>query len=174
MFRNSQSLKHLPAVLLLSLFLQNVTPAHALDAATGNVILTVSGRISETNNDDVAEFDLDLLDHIKTVTFETSTIWTEGVQTFTGVELAALLEVLGVESGQLRATAVNDYAVDIPVSDAVVDGPIIAFMRNGETMSLRDKGPLWIVYPYDQSVQYQSELIYSRSIWQLDRIEVIP
>ena len=96
MFRNSQSLRHLPAFLLLSLFLQNVTLAHALDPATGNVILTVSGTISETNNDDAAEFDLDLLGDIKTVTFETSTIWTEGVQTFTGVELAAFLEVLGV------------------------------------------------------------------------------
>ena len=43
---------------------------------------------------------------------------------------------------------------------------------NGEIMSLRDKGPLWVIYPYDQNAAYRSEVTYSRSIWQLDRIEV--
>ncbi len=43
---------------------------------------------------------------------------------------------------------------------------------NGETMPVRRKGPLWIVYPYDSDEAYRSEAIYSRSIWQLDRIEV--
>ena len=38
---------------------------------------------------------------------------------------------------------------------------------------MRDKGPLWIIYPYDQNTDYQTEVIYSRSIWQLDRIEVL-
>jgi hypothetical protein len=50
----------------------------------------------------------------------------------------------------------------------------VAYLRNGAEMSMRDKGPLWIVYPYDAKPDYQSELIYSRSIWQLDRIEVQP
>ena len=75
--------------------------------------------------------------------------------------------------GTLKATAINDYAVEIPVEDAVEGGPIIAFMRNGAPMSVRDKGPLWIVYPYDSDPAYQTEVIYSRSIWQLDRIEVM-
>ncbi|MDP5360810.1 MAG: oxidoreductase, partial [Paracoccaceae bacterium] len=35
------------------------------------------------------------------------------------------------------------------------------------------KGPLWVVYPYDMSADYRSEVIYYRSIWQLDRIEVV-
>jgi hypothetical protein len=39
-------------------------------------------------------------------------------------------------------------------------------------MSLREKGPLWIIYPFDSSPEYQTELTYSRSIWQLNRIEV--
>ncbi|MEC8574513.1 MAG: oxidoreductase, partial [Pseudomonadota bacterium] len=39
-------------------------------------------------------------------------------------------------------------------------------------MSLRDKGPLWIVYPFDSDPAYQTEAIYSRSIWQLEEITV--
>ena len=40
-------------------------------------------------------------------------------------------------------------------------------------MSLRDKGPLWIVYPFDSNPSYSTEVTYARSIWQLDRIEVL-
>ncbi len=148
--------------------------ATALEPARGDLVLKVTGAITETNAGDAAEIDLEMLQEIGAVTFETSTIWTEGVDSFTGVELSVLLEMLGSTGSQLRASAVNDYAVDIPVSDAVDGGPIVAFLRNGEKMSLRDKGPLWIVYPYDLVPEYRSELIYSRSIWQLDRIEVLP
>jgi hypothetical protein len=31
-----------------------------------------------------------------------------------------------------------------------------------------------VVYPYDMSTVYQSEVVYTRSVWQLDRIEVLP
>lgn len=160
--------------LLLSCASLGPTAAQALDPATGDVVLTVSGAITQTNAGDTAEFDTSMLEAIGTVTFETSTMWTEGVQTFTGVELSALLEVLGVNGSQLRASAVNDYAVDIPIEDAVAGGPIVAFLQNGKAMSLRNKGPLWIVYPYDSSPEYRTEVIFSRSIWQLDRIEVLP
>ncbi len=148
--------------------------ADGLGDPAGEIVLTVSGDIKVTNTDSAAAFDMAMLEELGATTFKTTTIWTEGVQTFVGVELQGLLKALGVDSGTLSASAVNDYAVEIPVSDAVESGPIIAFRRNGAEMSLREKGPLWIVYPYDNNPEYQSELIYSRSIWQLDRIEVLP
>lgn len=146
--------------------------ARALDAPEGDVILTVTGAITQTNAGAAAAFDLAMLQAFAAIEIETTTIWTEGVQTFVGVELDDLLAAVGAEGAVLRAIALNDYAVDIPVTDAVDGGPVIAYLRNGAAMSLRDKGPLWIVYPYDSAPEYQSELIYSRSIWQLDRIEV--
>ncbi|MEQ9259268.1 MAG: oxidoreductase [Roseovarius sp.] len=159
--------------LLLGLAALCAAPAMALDAPEGEVVLTVTGAIAETNAGGAARLDIALLEEIGSVTFETTTVWTEGVQSFTGVPLVELLAALGAEGATLRASAVNDYAVDIPASDAVEGGPIVAFRRNGAEMSLRDKGPLWLVYPYDASPAYQTEAVYSRSIWQLDRIEVI-
>lgn len=144
---------------------QNVLPVPA-----GEVMLTVSGDIDITNGDGVAQFDRDMLEALPSATIATSTIWTEGVVEFTGVRLKTLLDVVGATDGTLSATAINDYAVDIPVSDAVEDGPIIAYQMNGAPMSVRDKGPLWVVYPYDENPRYRTEVIYSRSIWQLDRI----
>lgn len=104
--------------------------------------------------------------------FATSTLWTEGVVEFAGVSLKDFLAEIGVAEGRLSAVAINDYAIEIPVSDAVAGGPLIAYEMNGRAMSPREKGPLWIVYPYDSNVDYQSETIYSRSIWQLARIDV--
>ncbi|WP_284265623.1 oxidoreductase [Roseicyclus amphidinii] len=150
------------------------TAASALEPARGDVLLTVSGAIGQTNAGDEALLDLELLVRLGTTEFETETIWTDGPQTFVGVELVDLLAALEAEGDILRAVALNDYAVEIPVSDAVEGGPIIAFLRNGEEMSVRDKGPLWLVYPYDNVAEYRSEVTYARSIWQLARIEVQP
>ncbi|KEJ96009.1 hypothetical protein SAMN05444149_102366 [Pseudosulfitobacter pseudonitzschiae] len=147
--------------------------AQDLAAPEGDVILTVSGQIATTNVDDTAQFDLEMLEDLDATTFETSTIWSEGTQTFQGVSLKVLADRLGIDGATLRATAINDYAVDIPLTDAVEGGPIIAYKMDDATMSVRDKGPLWIVYPYDSDAAYRSEVIYSRSIWQLDRIEAL-
>jgi hypothetical protein len=146
--------------------------AEDLPAPTGEILLTVSGAISAANHGDVAVFDLDMLKAVGEVTFTTTTPWTEGEQSFTGVPLVALMQTVGVTGGTLTAKAINDYAIEIPVSDAVTDGPIIAYLQNGEPMSVREKGPLWVVYPFDSTDDYQSEVIYSRSIWQLTNIDV--
>ena len=132
------------------------------------VILTVTGL------EDVVEYRLSDLEALGLSTVKTSTIWSDGVQDFAGVSLLTLLQDLGVTEGAIMARAINDYAVEVPVSDAVENGPIIAHHRNGEPMSVREKGPLWLVYPYDENAEYRSEVIYSRSIWQLDRIEILP
>jgi len=139
--------------------------AFAPATAFAETLLRVTHDGTET------EYDREALEMLGAVTIETATIWTEGVQSFTGVPLATLAAELAIEDGVFLASAINDYTVEIPVSDAVEGGPIIAFLNNGEIMSIRDKGPLWIVYPYDDNPDYQAELIYSRSIWQLDRIE---
>jgi hypothetical protein len=165
-------IKRILASLACALFVMSPALADDLPAPTGEIVLTVTGKIAVTNQDGGAAFDLDMLKAIGEVTFKTSTPWTEGEQSFTGVPLNALLQAVGVTEGTLTATAINDYAVEIPVSDAVVDGPILAYLQNGNPMSVREKGPLWVVYPYDSKDDYQAEVIYSRSIWQLSSIDV--
>jgi len=41
-------------------------------------------------------------------------------------------------------------------------------------MPVREKGPLWIIYPFDATNAYRTESHYARSIWQLERIDVRP
>ncbi|MFZ7092923.1 molybdopterin-dependent oxidoreductase [Primorskyibacter sp. 2E233] len=140
----------------------------------GPVVLRVFGALPNTNIDGEALFDLQMLRDLPSTEFETTTIWTDGVQHFGGVSLGTLLEALGINSGSLEASALNEYLIEIPLDDAVDDGALIAYEINGKEMSVRDKGPLWIVYPYDDNPEYRSEVYYARSIWQLDTIEALP
>jgi hypothetical protein len=70
------------------------------------------------------------------------------------------------------AEALNGYAVEIPVADLDDKAPIVAYFINGESFSRRDKGPLWVVFPYDSDEKYKSEVNYAYSIWQLQRLTV--
>ena len=146
--------------------------ATPLPMPTGDVLLTVEGEIGRTNDGQRALFDREMLRNLGETSFETTTIWTDGPQRFTGVPLSAVMEALGVNSGTLRAYAINDYAVELPLGAPGEPEPLIAYAQNGAPMSVRENGPLWLVYPYDSDPALQTELIYSRSIWQLDRIEV--
>jgi hypothetical protein len=159
-------------VALLSLAWASAALAQDLPEPQGAVLLTVSGNITRTNSDGAARLDLEMLRAIGTTEVMTDTIWTAGTPVFTGVELDDLLTYLGATGSEIDATAINDYAVTIPWEDAVDGGAIIAFEMNGKTMSRRDKGPLWVIYPFASSSRYRTEVIYARSIWQLDRMTV--
>jgi hypothetical protein len=101
----------------------------------------------------------------------TTTIWTQGVQNFRGVPLSRLLDDAGITEGSVTATAINEYAIDIPLDEIDETYPIVAFHIDGAPISVRDKGPFWIVYPFDAAARWRTEVIFSRSIWQLDRLQ---
>ena len=146
----------------LSLLLALAGPALADDP-----LLTVVGA------DGTQTYDQAALQAFGPVSFATSTIWTEGQPTFTGVPLQTILTDAGIDEGTVSAVAINDYAVQIPVDEVTADYPIVAFQQDGQAMSVRDKGPLWVIYPYDSDPALQSEVTYARSIWQLVRIEAV-
>jgi len=140
---------------------------------TAAPLLAISSDTTLIDGNLTLKLDRDALMALPVTTFETSTIWTDGVHSFTGVSLADLAAEFSIKRGQFLATAINDYTVEIPFSDALEGGPIIAYLMDGEEMSVRDKGPLWVIYPYDNDADFRSEVIYSRSIWQLDRLEIV-
>ncbi len=168
--------RHSLVVLFFCLVLPLTTASWADDvmaAPAGRILLTVSGEISVSNVDGTAQFDLEMLRDFSALDISTTTIWTDRVHMFTGVPLALLLEGLGSSGSTLRAQAINDYAVDIPVASITKEAPILAYEIDGAAIPRRKKGPLWVIYPYDDNTDFRSELIYSRSIWQLDRITVL-
>ncbi|PJE29217.1 oxidoreductase [Pseudooceanicola antarcticus] len=137
--------------------------------ADDKVLLTVLNEEDEV----LAEFTLADLEAMPSTQVETTTNWTEGMQDFTGVPLASLIADIAPEASAVDATAINDYAVQIPADGWDEEFPIIAYKNHGKPMSVRAKGPLWVIYPFDSGAAYRSDVVYSRSIWQLDRLKVI-
>jgi hypothetical protein len=158
---------------LLTLCIGTFAMAEDSQVLKGSTILTISVGLEREDGGDTFVFDRAALSALPATNFETSTVWTNGVSSFTGVSLQNLALELGVNDGWFLATAINDYTVKIPLSDAVEGGPIIAYLKDGDEMSIRDKGPLWVIYPYDLNIDYRSEVIFSRSIWQLNRLEIL-
>ncbi len=146
--------------------------AESLVPPKNQVILTISGKISVTNTADGAQFDRDMLEALGTTEIKTWTPWTEGITTFEGVLAHDVLNAVGAYGSSVRANAINDYEVIVPVSDFEKYGVILATKKNGTYMRVRDKGPLWIIYPLDDFPHLKETAIYERSIWQLNKLTV--
>ena len=144
-----------------------------LPARTGPILLTVTGLDATLHPGGKLELDRGMLQAIGTATITTTSIWTEGRHTYTGVALKALAAELGAGDANLRFHALNDYAVEFAAGDSNDTAPILAYEVDGVPMSVRDKGPVWVLYPFDASAEYRTDMIYERSIWQLDRIDVL-
>ena len=86
--------------------------------------------------------------------------------------MSALLEHVGATGEVAEVLALNDYRTTIPVSDFMDYPVILALKQDGEYMSVRNKGPLFIIYPFDDFDELQADIYYSRSAWQVRRITI--
>lgn len=161
-----------PAFLTRLLFGAYALALSMTTSALGQDVIPLQVSTSATDAP-VIELSLETLDSLDQITFSTTTIWTDGDVQFSGVSLKALLAYLDVDGQSLEMVALNDYAVTMPVADLEDVAPILATRMNGETMSVRDKGPYWVVFPYDSDPKYSTETNYARSIWQLNRLKVV-
>jgi len=161
------------AALALSFALFLAAPwAVALDAAPGKVVLTITGQVEHANAGDRADFDMAMLEKLPQHSFTTATPWYAQARTFTGPLLRDVLAAAGARGAVLRAVALNDYKIEIPAADAEAFDVIVARLLDGKPMAVREKGPLFIVYPFDSHTELRSERYYSRSAWQLRTLDV--
>lgn len=161
---------HLATLLAAAWF--STSPAHALDKPTGDVVLTISGSLDHPNIDQTAQFDMAMLEKLKGRTGEMETPWTTGRTKFSGPFLRAILDAAGAHGSTLKVIALNDYSADVPVDDALALDTILATRMNDKPMSVRDKGPLFLIYPFDLQPEIFNEKYFSRSVWQIRAIEV--
>lgn len=159
------------SILILSLAWAG--PAWPQEEPTGPVILEVSGAIGSENGGSVARYDLAMLDRLEQGVIRTVTPWTEGLQTFEGPLGTALLSDVGATGNTIRAIALNDYTVTIPIADFEDYGVIFATRLEGSVMSVRDRGPIWVIYPWTDRPELKEDVFFARSIWQLRSIEVV-
>jgi hypothetical protein len=156
------------AVVFAALVFASVASAQSPQPGAGKPILTVTGKIAG----DTVAFDREQLESLGLVTVETKTPWYDHVVKFEGVPLDKLMEKVGAKGEKVVAVALNDYSSEIPIEDFAKYKTILALKRDGQYMPVRDKGPLFVIYPYDSQPELKSHKFYSRSVWQVTRLEV--
>ena len=161
------------AVLMASIPLAGFADTdHALAAPDGPVILTVSGKIGCTNVASEAQFDRAMLETLPQHEFDTSTPWTEGISHYRGPLMRDLLAHLEAKSDEVHVAALNGYEAEIPVSDFEDYDVILALEKDQKAIPIREYGPLWVLYPFDQDDALLSEQIRFRAVWQVMHIDV--
>lgn len=146
--------------------------AGSLPSPTGEVVLIVSGKISNTNAGAEAHFDRAMLNALGSAKFKTRTEWTDGEPTFEGVPASKLMSAVGASGTMALGTADDGYSVEIPVSE-FNDYPVIfALKMNGKELQKLDRGPIWIMYPWEKVPADQKEAKAAYAIWQLKSLEI--
>ena len=120
----------------------------------------------------VAEWDLASLKKLPQKTFTTHTPWFKEAVTFTGPLVRDVLANAKLKGKMLDAVALDDYKSKIPFSDVMNFDAILAHSINGKQLTAKNKGPLFIVYPYDSKKELQAVVYYQRSVWQLKALIV--
>lgn len=149
-------------------------PSFALDTPSGRTVLTISGAIGLKNAGEVARFDMKMIEALPQHSFTTRTPWFDRPVQFTGPLLADVLAAVKAQGGSIRASAINDYTITIPMADASAYQVIVARLLDGKPMAVRDKGPLFVIYPFDSDAALRTSVYYERSIWQLKSLDVRP
>ncbi len=163
------------AALALALCLMAAGIARAgepLPQPKGPVVLVITGDIARSNGPGRASFDLDMLKQIGMTSLVTSTPWTEGTSKFEGVLARDLLNYVGAGGDHVTAISMNDYLVEIPIRDFRDHDVIFALKRDGKFLTVRDMGPVLIVYPFDRDTSLWTESVFTRCVLQLGAVYV--
>ena len=157
------------------LFCFSVQAYAGLQSPSTEVVLIVSGAIEQTNVGLEAHFDMQMINDFPVHTMYTQTLVTDGVKRFDGVLMRDLFTALGVNEQQVTqviASALNDYAVTIPLADFYDYDVLIATRMDGVALQPTDKGPLWIVYPRDEWHKLKDIRYDYRWVWHLNRLHI--
>ena len=138
----------------------------------GAEVLSVSGRFAPDRTSPIT-LDLAQLDAMPQVECTVNDREAEGRDvTFRGVLVADLLADIGAQpETTLHTAALNDYTVDLPISD-IRDLPVLLATRlDGPPMSVAHYGPLRVIYP-TTGYNLDPTVYDPRKIWQLSTVDV--
>jgi hypothetical protein len=146
------------------------------DAGTGSILSVHGPALLRPRGEERVAFDMSRLERLPQRTLRTTTPWYTAARDFTGPLLRDLLAAAGLPASggtTARCTALNDYRVDVPLEDARRFDVVVARLLDGKPMSVREKGPFFVIYPFDDRPDLRTSVYFSRCIWQLKSIEVV-
>lgn len=144
--------------------------AAALPPPSDEVILRVTGAVAYPNVGAELHLDRALMMGLSPTLVITHTPWTEGEGHFEGPLFRAVLEAAGVQASEVRVSSLDGFGATVPVSELHDYGVILAVMRDGEPLSVRELGPVFVLYPFDDHPELLTHAVRFRSVWHASEI----
>jgi hypothetical protein len=136
------------------------------------VALTVTGNIKETNQQGTLQLSITHLKALPQQTINTKTRWTEGFIEFKGPLIRDVIALAKGTGRSIKAIASNEYLIEIPFADVETYNVILALEQDGKALTMRTKGPIWVIYPWSDHKVLDDGKYYARSIWQLKGLDI--
>lgn len=144
-----------------------------LPVPTGDVILTVSGKIGTKNGNDNLIMDRDMLESVGQVEYKVTDPFETKDYVYRGPLMSDLLDLWQVSSDAttLEVTALDDYVVKVPITDLRKYPVIFSLQQDGKYMPVSTRGPAMIVFPYN-NFEFNQEIYNDYWAWQIKSIDV--
>ncbi len=141
-------------------------------AASGTSFLRVGGEIGEGPQPGEVVFDEAAFAALPQTRFRTATPWHDKAIEFSGVSARDLFEAVGRRGENAQLIALNDYMVEASIDEIVAADGLFATHQDGVAMPISDKGPIFLLFPFDDRPELKHQAYYSRAVWQLSEIVV--
>jgi len=103
---------------------------------------------------------------------QTKLPWTQEAHIYSGPYLKDVLQSAKVEGGQLTLEALDYYSVSLDFQKIAKFNPILALKKDGKALTIRSKGPIWLILPIDDYPQLNAAIYNDYMVWHLVKISV--
>lgn len=133
-------------------------------------------ELIESDDDTAIELTRSSLDGLTQQFIETTSPYFEGQVSFSGPTFEDVLEH-GFDqkldaNTPLILVALNDYTVTTTFDVLMESNAIIATRKEGMRLSIRERGPYWVILPFSENPELDNEQYHRLSVWQLHQIRV--
>jgi hypothetical protein len=138
------------------------------------VVLTIDGKISQTNSGSTLQFDMPTLEKLGVVQYKVDDPFAKKTILYSGVLLSQLLKAAGASTDATTLTlrALDDYSTDVKISDANKWPVLVATKADGAYMPIDKNGPLISVWPFNDFPEIDHVTYDAQWLWSLSKITV--
>ncbi len=132
-------------------------------AITDEVVLTIFEE-----GEPLQKYSQKMLDvHPESFSLSTMTPWTNAVDQYKAIPLKSILGSIINKYDTLHLKAENGFEVHENIRFLLDADAFLAFKKNGQFMRLRDKGPVWLLFPYSQRPKLDDAFHNQVAVWML-------
>jgi len=103
---------------------------------------------------------------------ETIIPWTNETHRYRGPYLEDVFTLANVKGEWLTMYALDHYQISVNFKKIKKYKPILALQVDGKLLTIRSKGPIWLIFPMSDYEELNAAIYHDYMVWQLLKISV--